>query len=128
MQGASLVKLQVLHAELERSMKELERISIGQKAETSFCLEIVDAVAQEWALEANRALSEFRKNEVNNPVDSQKHHSCFCQVLRLDVLLTFSLLGIVYNWHDLFLFKSRNVYVKMNFSLRLPACISIGSN
>ncbi|KAG0616600.1 hypothetical protein M758_5G127400 [Ceratodon purpureus] len=62
-QGASLVKLQVLHAELERSMEELESISIGQKAETSFCLEIVDAVAEEWALDVNRALSEFRRNE-----------------------------------------------------------------
>lgn len=73
MQGVSLEKLQVLYAEIERSTKELERISIGQKAETSFCLEIVDAVAQEWALEVNRTLSEFRRNEVNNLVDSQRH-------------------------------------------------------
>ncbi|KAG0612099.1 hypothetical protein M758_6G001400 [Ceratodon purpureus] len=62
-EGASLVKLQVLHAELKRSIEELECIPIGQKAETSFCLEIVDAVAEEWAVGVNRALSEFRRNE-----------------------------------------------------------------
>lgn len=104
MQGTSLVKLQVLHAGLERSMKELERISIGQEAGSSFCLEIVGAVAQEWALEVNRALFEFRRNEVNNPVDFQKYRSCRCQVLRL----TFSLLDIiimVYNWHSECVFR-----------------------
>ena len=54
-------------------MKELGRVSTGQKAETAFFLEIVDAVAQDWEREVNKTLSEFMRNEVNNPVDSEKH-------------------------------------------------------
>lgn len=72
MQGASLMKLKAVYAELEKSMKELGKTLVEQKVDSSICLDVVDAVVQEWSLEVNKAMSELKSYEVRNFSESRK--------------------------------------------------------
>ncbi|XP_073395367.1 uncharacterized protein [Physcomitrium patens] len=62
-EGASLMKLKAVYAELEKSMKELGKTLVEQKVDSSICLDVVDAVVQEWSLEVNKAMSELKSYE-----------------------------------------------------------------
>lgn len=58
------VQLEKKDAVLKALKKELE-IASDREAESLLCLEILDVVAQEWALEVNSKISDFVTKEVS---------------------------------------------------------------
>lgn len=63
-QDALSVQLEKKDAEVNALKKELET-ALDRGAESLICLEILDVVAQEWALEVNNKFSDFVTREVS---------------------------------------------------------------